>query len=84
MWENIVGRKKLEFQVHLEELLLEAPGYNTIITTRDSCIHPPKILYSIVSVAIAGPCGCSLAYLLLAFGQTSISSTANANLVMDE
>ncbi|XP_057870987.2 putative disease resistance protein At5g47280 isoform X1 [Cryptomeria japonica] len=70
-------------RAHLEELLIEAPGYKTVITTRDSSIVPQNSSTRLYQLPLLGHEDALSLFCFSAFGQTSIPSNAHANLVME-
>ncbi|XP_059075618.1 putative disease resistance protein At5g47280 [Cryptomeria japonica] len=70
-------------RVHLEELLLEAPGYKTVVTTRDSSIIPQNSYTRLYELPLLGHEDALSFFCFSAFGQTSIPSNADVNLVME-
>ncbi|XP_057866631.2 probable disease resistance protein At4g33300 isoform X2 [Cryptomeria japonica] len=69
-------------RAHLEELLFEAPGYKTVVTTRDSSTIPQNTCTRPYQLPLLGHEDALSLFCFSAFGQTSIPSAADANLVM--
>ncbi|GLJ19893.1 hypothetical protein SUGI_0360460 [Cryptomeria japonica] len=70
-------------RAHLEELLLEAPGYKTVITARDSSVIPRNSCTRLYQLPLLGDEDALSLFCFSAFGQTSIPCTADANLVLE-
>ncbi|XP_057866628.2 putative disease resistance protein At5g47280 isoform X1 [Cryptomeria japonica] len=70
-------------RAHLEKLLFEAPGYKTVVTTRDSSTIPQNTCTRLYQLSLLGHEDALSLFCFSAFGQTSISSAADANLVME-
>ncbi|XP_057836424.2 probable disease resistance protein At4g33300 [Cryptomeria japonica] len=67
----------------LEILLFEAPGYKTLITTRDTSTIPRNASTRLYQWPLLNKEDSLSLFCLSAFGQTSIPSTADANLVTE-
>ncbi|XP_059074904.1 putative disease resistance protein At5g47280 [Cryptomeria japonica] len=70
-------------RAHLEELLFEAPGYKTVVTTRDSSMNPQNTFSRLYRLPLLGHEDALSLFCFSAFGQTSIPSVVDANLVME-
>ncbi|GLJ19832.1 hypothetical protein SUGI_0359430 [Cryptomeria japonica] len=70
-------------RVSLEKLLLEGPGYKTLITTRDSSIIPRNFSVRLYQLPLLDQEDALSLFCFWAFGQTSIPCTADANLVKE-
>ncbi|XP_057840518.2 uncharacterized protein LOC131050374 [Cryptomeria japonica] len=69
--------------VCLEKLLLEGPGYKTLITTRDSSIIPRNLSVRLYQLPLLDQEDALSLFCFWAFGQTSIPCTEDANLVKE-
>ncbi|GLJ19861.1 hypothetical protein SUGI_0359960 [Cryptomeria japonica] len=67
----------------LEKLLFEAPGYKTLITTRDASTIPRNASTRLYRLPLLNEEDALSLFCFSAFGQTSIPSTADANLVIE-
>ncbi|XP_057836439.1 probable disease resistance protein At4g33300 isoform X2 [Cryptomeria japonica] len=67
----------------LEKLLFEAPGYKTLITTRDASTIPRNASTIVYQLPLLNKEDALSLFCLSAFGQTSMPSTADANLVIE-
>ncbi|GLJ19880.1 hypothetical protein SUGI_0360280 [Cryptomeria japonica] len=70
-------------RANLEKLLFEAPGYKTLVTTRDGSTIPRKPYTRLYQLPLLNKEDALSLFCLSAFGQTSIPSTADANLVIE-
>ncbi|GLJ58452.1 hypothetical protein SUGI_1450210 [Cryptomeria japonica] len=70
-------------RANLEKLLFEARGYKTLVTTRDGSIIPRNPYTRLYQLPLLNKEDALSLFCLSAFGQTSIPSTADANLVIE-
>ncbi|GLJ19892.1 hypothetical protein SUGI_0360450 [Cryptomeria japonica] len=70
-------------RANLEKLLFEAPVYKTLVTTRDGSTIPRKPYTRLYQLPLLNKEDALSLFCLSAFGQTSIPSTADANLVIE-
>ncbi|GLJ19852.1 hypothetical protein SUGI_0359740 [Cryptomeria japonica] len=68
-------------RANVEKLLFERPGYKTLITTRDSFTIPRSSYTLLYKLPMLNQEDALSLFCFWAFGQTSIPSTADANLV---
>ncbi|XP_057825946.1 probable disease resistance protein At4g33300 [Cryptomeria japonica] len=67
----------------LEYLLFEGPGFKTLITSRDKSIIPSTLSTQVYQLPLLCHEDALPLFCFWAFGQTSIPSTANANMVKE-
>ncbi|XP_057873854.1 probable disease resistance protein At4g33300 [Cryptomeria japonica] len=70
-------------RTNLENLLFEAPGYKTLVTTRDNSTIPTTPTTQLYLLPLLCPEDALSLFCFWAFGQTSIPSTVNANIVKE-
>ncbi|XP_059074900.1 disease resistance protein ADR1-like [Cryptomeria japonica] len=70
-------------RANLEKLLFEARGYKTLVTTRDGSIIPRNPYTRLYQLPLLNKEDALSLFCLSAFGQTSIPSTTDANLVIE-
>ncbi|XP_059075000.1 probable disease resistance protein At4g33300 [Cryptomeria japonica] len=70
-------------KTNLENLLFEGPGYKTLVTTRDNSTIPTTSTTELYQLPLLCPDDALSLFCFWAFGQPSIPSTVNANIVME-
>ncbi|GLJ19877.1 hypothetical protein SUGI_0360240 [Cryptomeria japonica] len=70
-------------RANLEKLLFEARGYKTLVTTRDGSIIPRNPYNRLYQLPLLNKEDALSLFCLSLFGQTSIPSTTDANLVIE-